>query len=161
MPLKVGNKWIYEGKQFDAVGAVINNFNHIIEVNGEKTIDGKLWYIVNEVYIARNSSEGLWIAEYMFDEIYDSHLAVKYPGLCGDSWGNNIISIVSADTLIKVPAGEFHCLGYKIVALTLDEQYFYYESPNVGLIRSEEYMKNRDGNLFLTELSELKTSILK
>lgn len=142
MPLKTGNRWIYEGKQLDPSGKVINYFTDTIEVNGEITIEGKLWYIINEVYISRNSKEGLWTAVFMFDKIYDLSLASKYPGLTGDRWDNDICSIVSSDTLIKVPYGEFHCLKYKTYSQLYGCSFLSYEFP------------------FLCEVSELKDMFL-
>ena len=132
IPLKLGNYWIYKDR---------NNFD-TIQVVGEKYVKSEKCYKVlrgNMLWTHTNREDGYYL-------IY------KYPSKPDDWYGGyyGITTILSINTLISIPLGDFKCYKYysEISNERGDETiYLNYVSPGIGLIVEEIYFKKYDDSI--------------
>ena len=160
MPLEIGDRWIFDVTDFDSTCSVLKRFVDTLVIVGDKVINGQRWYVTNEGCIVRNSPEGLWSALLVDGEISNLTLAAKYPGSTGERWYYGYATIVSADMVLKVPYGEFHCYKYEDTMNLEDTPSVSYLAPGVGILRAEYYRVTSDGRSYMYEVAELKDVIM-
>lgn len=161
MPLEIGNHWIIERKYYDAMGEAFKE-DDTLSIIGETKINGQDWFVTSQGAILRNSPEGLVSADDT-DPIGACANELKYPAQIGDTWKRDsftTLTVISTDTLIKIPCGEFHCLKYLKHEDGEETKSFYYVSPAIGILRVEYYALNDNGTLKLLEVTEVIEMIL-
>jgi hypothetical protein len=137
LPLKTGNKWIYQRTVFynDTLHKTDTN---TIEVTGSRNFGSETWYFTGESYKFINRKDGLWrdATSDGGDTIItpEAALLFKYPVTQGESWLSYegityLANAVNVD--IKVPAGTFNCIDYK-KSKGNSSDYF---SPGIGNIK--------------------------
>jgi hypothetical protein len=127
MPLSVGNVWEF----VDENGRDATSIRIVDRVD----IDGQKWYRSADQVCFRNGNGGLW-AYYEYDNNYE--LVFKYPASIGDIYnidehGYDSVKVVSKDTRVSVPAGEFDCYHY--VSYSGETKYDQYACPGIGLVK--------------------------
>jgi len=162
MPLEIGNQWTIERKYYDAMGEALKE-DDTLSILGKTKMGGQDRFVTNQWAILRNTSEGLVSADDT-DPIEACALELKYPTQIGDTWkrdSHTTLTVVSTDTLIKIPCGEFHCLKYLKQEDGEETKSFYYVSPGVGILRAEYYAMSDDCTLKLLEVTQVNEYILQ
>jgi len=159
MPLKVGNRWIWQVEQYDSVGAVIVSYCDSLVVLRDSTFQSEKWYLLKGAgsILYTNKSDGL----YLLQSGYAYHLFL-YPAKAGDTYYNptfTMMKVITIDSLITVPYGAFSCLGYQAYSQNrLDE--VWYCSPNIGIIKIDDYYITQGGiNYKCAEYNLISVSI--
>ena len=148
-PLKPGNTWAFSTKEYDTTGAVIQSGSGAIVITTDTIVGGETWYRFSGsgsiFYTIR--SDGIWGMSTGTSPLFQG-LFLKYPVSAGDSWnfGGDQMFLQSADTLITVPAGTFHCYEYR---LSMSD--YYYFCPGVGFIAEDYYSSTNSGRIYLKE----------
>lgn len=154
-PLKVGNQWAYENTELDSAGHVISVDTSVIAVEKDTMIQNERWYITTvngardpEMFPGTTRSDGMW----GWDGT-SGLLAFKYPAAVNDTFmaGNQVVIVESIHDTVTVPAGTFICYNYKWPEPPSSSRpyQFYYLSPGVGLVKTEEYRKAAGGQIYL------------
>jgi hypothetical protein len=158
-PLKPGNTWVVCATEYDTTGAVTQTGSGAIIVTTDTVVAGETWYHISGVgsMFYTNRSDGLWVMLNSTAGLFQG-LFFKYPVSAGDSWnlGGDQISLQSADTLITVPAGTFHCYEYR---LSINDYYYY--CPGVGFIAEDSYSSTNSGRLYIRERLSITSFTLK
>jgi hypothetical protein len=159
MPLKIGNKWIFENTDFDSTGAVVRTYVDTLAIIGEMMVDEQRWFIANEDCIVRNSAEGLCSALLVGGKISNMSLVAKFPGSTGDKWNYGYNMIASSDILVNVPYGDFHCFRYEGEMHLEDAPSISYLAPGIGILLAYYKKETADGSKYLNKVTELKDVI--
>jgi hypothetical protein len=138
MPLSVGNQWILKITNADSSNPV--TAIDTMSVEKDTTINGELWFhlrflgVFGDVnLILTNRADGLY--EFYHANSPQVSLWLKYPSAPGAQYvHNNPIEVISINDTIIVPAGQFVCYHYSSTF------YDYWFSPNIGVIKYEEYV---------------------
>lgn len=170
MPLAVGNEWCHETEFF----SLDTTFTGCLTLNDITMIEGSLcYYDTSDVYgndlpspFYHHDTIGLWI--YWCGDITGGCrkvLTAPYPARLGDSYIldtmiderlDTIVStirVVSTDTLVRVPAGDFRCFKYETAAMnasTGEHQGWWVidcYSVNKGHIYSETFSLDSSGTV--------------
>ena len=121
MPLSVGSFWKGSFEQYDQSGNVIEDGIFSILVERDTAIDNQAWYILaGTENLFSNREDGLW-AMYGYADgrtLQDPVLHSKFPATTEDTYqsGDTLVAtvtVISTDTLITVPGGEYHCFLYE------------------------------------------------
>jgi len=151
-PLKQGNTWAFSTIEYDTAGVVTHSGSGTFVVTTDTIVTGETWYHITgggsgESMFYTNRSDGLWVMSNSTTGIFRG-LFFKYPVSTGDSWnlGGDPMFLQSADTLITVPAGTFHCYEYR---LSMSD--YYYFCPGVGFIAEDSYSSTNSGRRYLKE----------
>ncbi len=149
MPLAVGNMWEYYVSKFDTFPMPATHYYDTVQIVRDTLINAEQWFVDQDGVGYTNCSDGLW-RKIRLNQ--DAHLALTFPGNIGDEslfiwellyWID--ISIDDMDTLISVPAGDFHCILYKgwsFGPLSCQNDHYIFYAPDIGLIKNELYRKN-------------------
>ena len=159
IPLDSGTQWTYEvldtivlsgGKPSTASGALT------MHVLGDTTIRTLRYAILdgapnifggeinNPHWYFRNKADGFYAAGFIAllpqsepfpVALPPDFLTLPYPARVGGYYDFGVVSVFSIDTLIAVPAGTFHCLGYLSANGTTRQ----FVAAGVGLVRQEVY----------------------
>jgi hypothetical protein len=89
-------------------------------------------------------------------------LLFKYPVSTGDSWnsGGDQIVLQSADTVITVTAGTFHCYEYRFLYNSKPTGDYYF-CPGVGVIAQDSYSSTNSGRLYINGRLSITSYTLK
>ncbi len=143
-PLAPGNSWLYQVKEYDTTGALIDSYVYADSVVKDTVIDKANWFktIHYTEYWQTNTNDGLRFRRYNSGQPLLEWLEAKYPGAKGFSWqaNNSQRTIASVDTAITVTAGNFSCyyytgIEYKTTSGWEYSDFFY--SAKTGLVKSE------------------------
>lgn len=161
-PLKTGDTWAFHTIEYDTTGAVAQSGSLALVVTTDTIVGGETWYQISGFgtggpTFSTNESDGLWIMAVSSTGLLPQPF-FKYPVSAGDSWmfGGDPVFLQSADTLITVQAGSFHCYEYQLA--TSD---YYYVSPGVGIIEEDSYSSTNSGRLYLQGRLSISSFILK
>ena len=161
-PLKPGNTWAYHAIEYDTTGAITQSGSAVIVVTKDTIVGGETWYQISGIgsggsMFYTNRSDGLWVMSNSTSGLFQS-LYFKYPVSAGESWnlGGDQIFLQSADTLITVPAGTFHCYEYRLPM----SDYVYF-CPGVGFIAEDSYSSTNSGRLYLVGRQSITSFTLK
>jgi hypothetical protein len=145
-PLKAGNTWAFNIVEYDTLGAVAQSGSGAFVVTTDTIVAGETWYHIagGGSTLYTNRSDGFWGVSPDPSGIFP-FLLFKYPVSAGDTWngGGDPVFLQSADTVITVPAGTFHCYEYR-----LSSDYYYF-CPGVGLIGEDSYSRTNSGRLYI------------
>jgi len=148
-PLKPGNTWAFSTIEYDTTGSVIHSESGAFVVTTDTIVAGETWYHITGAgsMFYTNRSDGLWVMSNSTSGLFQG-LFFKYPGSAGDSWnlGEDQMFLQSADTLITVPAGSFHCYEYRLSMID-----YYYYCPGIGFIAEDSYSSTNSGRRYLKE----------
>ncbi|MDF1546040.1 MAG: hypothetical protein P1R58_13180 [bacterium] len=126
LPLQVDNKWVYDIRFFDSLGAETAALVDTSYVGRDTTINSELWYILYAfkapTAVSMNDSEGyqtmavdsLLPGNNIFS-LSDPYLAAKFPASVGDKFDNQTgfeSEVLATDSSITVGAGTFDCYLY-------------------------------------------------
>lgn len=164
MPLTETNYWTYKLRFSDSTITSSNDISTRI-LTGDTIIENERWF-KNFPYYFINKSDGLHVKTvdgwYLG---YKDMLYAKYPAIAGDtfSFNNLFCTVISVDTIIQVPAGQFRCYFYQktLTAFPDDTNVIYTNNqffcPGIGLIQDEYYtFDNFDKMRSIYELIEYK-----
>jgi hypothetical protein len=161
-PLKMGNTWAVHMIEYDTTGAVTQSGSGTLVVTTDTIVGGETWYQISGVgsdglMFYTNRSDGLWVMSSSTSGLFQG-LFFKYPVSAGDSWnlGGDQMFLQSADTLITVPAGTFHCYEYR---LSMSD--YYYFCPGVGFIAEDSYSSTNSGRLYIVARISIASFTLK
>jgi hypothetical protein len=161
-PLKPSNTWAYHTIEYDTTGAITQSGSGALVVTTDTIVGGETWYQISGAWSGgsmfyTNRSDGLWIMSNSTSGLFQE-LFFKYPVSAGDSWnfGGDQIFLQSADTLITVPAGTFHCYEYR---LSMSD--YYYFCPGVGIIAEDSYSSTNSGRLYIEGRLSITSVTLK
>lgn len=177
IPFSPSNRWIYNVTIYDSVGT-IKRTSTDTTIFYDTVISNVHWFhTYRNDWTYSNSDIGV-----VSRLIGDDHIVLtyKYPALKGEHYGSPSIEhanvgnewladtvynteIITTDTIITVPSGNYHCLGYKtlnndatIISYTLE-----FISPGYGWIKSETYFSYNQGkNVYLFGKIEGKSIII-
>ncbi|KUO60468.1 MAG: hypothetical protein APF84_06315 [Gracilibacter sp. BRH_c7a] len=152
LPLREGNKWIYEGigNEFASYTQEViyekDNSYQVMVSSGTVTANR---YVVTDESIIHNYREH---ESYDNTNILDSPpnfdgTLLKLPLEVGNSWisGGNDCEIFSINSTVQVPAGTFtDCVVVKTTYKDSSNSSFQYYQKNVGLVKSEYVMENNE-----------------
>jgi len=162
-PLSIGNNWSYVETFYD--GDYTDSQTDQLNVLGSYTIDGITGFALNEykkgypISLLENDKEGN-LVEHFFnnDKLVHTTILFKKNVKKGDSWAYKdvvysdsthssayniedvIVTCVTTDTIITVPKGDFHCIGFsydegKQSNGDPENTIFYFLSENIGLVK--------------------------
>ncbi len=168
MPLRAGNKWIYNITDYDGKGGIKSQRLDSIMVLKDSIINNEKWFYVwnpivgNGNVMMTNTDAGLWLkCPYCGNK--PSYLEAQYP-LSANPYYIGELNFVFADkgwklldtaqnwiryesaVDFKVPAGTFNSIKYtnwvelKVLKRTIDPFRISYYAPNIGLVRLEVYI---------------------
>lgn len=147
-PLDIGNEWNYEVTLQTPEGE--NDVRiETMEILRDTTFRDLEWFIgsrfsliepTDGIMMYANRDDGHhWIENVVVPE--DETLLFAYPSEAGHVHHSNEakIMVISTDTLITVPAGDFDCYHYAIPISDFDETsaLHFFVSPGVGLVKME------------------------
>jgi hypothetical protein len=163
IPLKVGNEWTLRIQWYDSSGTVTNVHYDSFSIARDTIIQNERWFIWSNIArtIATNRQSGYW---YRFGN--SSYLVLKYPVRKGEYYnygeGPDIylnVTVLSIDSVISVPAGDFSCIVYEwrnsYGPLSSIECY----APNIGMVCYDRYSSTSSGYVYMDsrfELTEMK-----
>jgi hypothetical protein len=157
-PLKAGNTWAFNTIDYDTTGAVAQSGPGSFVVTTDTIVGGETWYHISGggSTLYTNRADGFWGMSPGPSGIFQG-LLFKYPVSAGDSWnsGGDQILLQSADTLITVPAGTYHCYEYR-----LSSDYYFF-CPGVGIIGEDSYSRTNSGRLYIAGRLSLTSVTLK
>jgi hypothetical protein len=158
-PLKTGNTWSFSAVAYDSTGTVTQSGSGSLVVTADTLVGDETWYHISgggSVFYT-NRSDGIWGMSTGTSGIFQG-LFFKYPVSIGDSWnfGGDQIFLQSADTVITVPAGTFHCYEYR---MSMSD--YYYFCPGVGFIAEDSYSTTNSGSLYIRERLSITSFTLK
>jgi hypothetical protein len=176
MPLEVGNSWRGTQTEYAPDGAPVYTATYTQMVVDVGTINNELWYTIHLIIASdtsdtgvsfANRNDGLWIWNIGGDTISTiPFMYYKYPAMPGDSYasgpkGHANVTVVSTDTVITVPYGEFNAYlyGYERSGMFNDISYVYLV-PDLGLVKWEYYVPGAADELYLKESWGLEELIL-
>lgn len=152
LPLKEGNKWIYEGIGNEFAGYTQevthekDNTYQVVVYSGTITTNR---YVVTEDSILNTyrEPEAEEVKNLLDSPANFDGILLKLPLEVGNSWisdGNNC-EIFSINSTVQVPAGTFSdCVVVKITYKDSGHSTFQYYKKNVGLVKSEYVMENSE-----------------
>ena len=147
MPLSVDAFWKGSFEQYDQSGNVIEDGIFSILVERDTAIDNQAWYILaGTENLFSDREDGLW-AMYGYADgrtLQDPVLHSKFPAVVGDTYqsGDTLVAtvtVLSTDTLITVPGGEYHCYLYEWDRPDKKRIDRYFLAPNFGWVMYEFY----------------------
>ena len=111
VPLSIGNQWTFiHTKYEDTLGTVskVDTVRYFIQK--DSILYGKKWFLESyQQVLLKNDDEGLW--QYWSEPI----IAYRYPiakGTVFSKYGTQA-TVLSTDTLISTPIGQFHCYHFQ------------------------------------------------
>ena len=169
IPLKLGNEWEYEQTTFDSTGKIVIIDYDIQSVLKDTIISNIKWYQYNNSNFGwyTNKEDGYWIYKLADTSLIadrdTTHLVFK------QNYDNvaeyNGFEIVSVDTIIVVPAGNFNCihLSYKWNDSNNYLLYSYeiFLSPGIGRVKWEQIGELSNNQKFVPFKGELTRYLLK
>jgi hypothetical protein len=163
-PLKPGNTWAFSTIEYDTTGAVTQSGSGAFVVTTDTIVGGETWYHISSsgTTFYTNRSDGFWVMSNSTFGLFQG-LLFKYPVSAGDSWncGGDQIFLQSADTLITVPAGTFHCYEYRLLYNSEPMSDYYYYCPGVGIIAEDSYSSTNSGRLYIEGRLSITSVTLK
>lgn len=172
--LKVGNRWIWQIAFYDTVGMLHSTTYDSLRIDSVQVIGSEHWHFPGKPYeklAFANLAGGCYYRAFSSAAPTSSFLFYKYPATLNESYkapqglvsGSRvwivdtlkIMTVLSTDTTITVPAGTFRCYLYRYAWINGN---FYSEeflSPGRGWIRILGYTKLREGVYFKQSLKEL------
>jgi len=141
-PLKVGNHWVFQTTQADST-----KLNHVNDVLKDTLINSEQWFVLTYDTVIRtickNNFQGWWF-------LYDGKSFVtgnpdlywKYPANVNNQYitaDSSLVTVVSIDENITVPAGNFICYHYHIIHYKESYECEEYLAPGFGLIKHIVY----------------------
>jgi hypothetical protein len=186
IPLSAGNQWNFIRSYFDTLGNITGSQAESLYFLGDTLIDGESWtcryyYGYNLAY--RNTPSGVMIRLLAQTSTPGNYLLYPCPGFLGVSYSyptvwfagydvwiadtTRTIRIISADSIVNVPAGNFKCYQYRVEKRTITHPLLVgysdeFMSPTYGWIRTVGYGRWRIGEgVFLTSSLDLQTLQLK
>jgi hypothetical protein len=165
-PLAKGMKWIYQFTEYDSLSTIVDSYIIIDSVLKDTIIDKVRWYKTTQypAYWQGNLNDGLRFREYPQNLPIYEWLEAKYPGSIGFTWQANSSqrTIVSTDTSITVPAGQYICYYYSDIGFSQTNGWQYsnlFFSRLTGMIKLELYRERVDKTKYLSQKTELVTFI--
>ena len=147
IPTQIGNSWITLQKHYQPDGSVSWSTQDTVSIVSDTTVSLQRYFHFFEQqgpspdsigptswikWTARNSAEG-FVGWFGIEQ-----LIYSYPPVVGQQ------RVFATDTVISVPAGSFHCIGYlteySIKPYRLGGgRYYVYLAPGIGVVREESY----------------------
>jgi len=178
LPLKVGNQWWGTLMNYDSAGTPTDTIPIVYRIIGDTVFQNETWYKWELEYngsiltdstnspLMTNRNDGVyqWIKDSS-----DASIWYQYPAAVADTFMSLYLkpdsaskaTVISIDTAINVPSGEYVCYHYNI-----ENTYNIFDAemllaPNIGFVRWES---NNDttsaGQKFMTERYELDSLFL-
>ncbi len=167
LPLRVGNRWLYNVTEYDWRGGIDTQYYASIVVEKDTIIHNERWFYVRGwcggadiSILLTNTNVGLW---FKCEPCGDSFLEAQYPKVRNPYFSGEISSFVLTgedslltDTVLRwaryeevaqleVPYGIYDCtkytdrIEYKITEKRYDPYQSMYFVPDLGLIKYEKY----------------------
>jgi len=166
IPFSTSNKWIFSQTTYDSLGSVSSVYLDTIQFL-DTIISNITWFHTkNNDWAYANSNSG--VISRLID---DNHifLSYKYPAVQGERYGSPSLAhadignawlvdteyyttVLQIDTVISVPAGNYHCLLYQTRSYNSNIGFYEneYISPGYGWIKLETYfIYNSSKNYYL------------
>lgn len=176
-PVKIGNLWISKVTEFDTTGVTIRTFLDTTTIVQDTLIYGEKWYLRGSTHYLLSPhyftirSNGIWALDLALQDP-QPELAVKYPGVVGDSWNYRIpgggpdsmrYTIVSTSVPVTVPSGNYTCYFYRLTEQTSPTHFKAedYLAPGVGLVLDEYFDPTASGQLYKKRRTELISYVLQ
>jgi hypothetical protein len=150
IPLEIGNIWYYDYQRYNSDGSAGETNTFTLCVLADSIINNDKYWVVESGNLWTNRSDGV----YSYVENESPFLMMKYPAIKGEYFGNAAVDsmqVVSVDSKVKTPAGEFSCYEYHmpnpsyVGALTVIKA-----KPGVGIVQIEEFNKSfENDSIFL------------
>ena len=174
MPLKVGNKWMYQMKTIDSLKNEKTKMDSIY-IWGDTLLNGDTWYFILHSDPWLNRDDGLYSMGMDSSGKPIPILSIKYPVNIGDKWTTGPeeekmnFTLLSKGESVTVTAGTFSCYNYQTESVYKDPngsysyytKSFYWICPGKGIIKVEQWYRHNNGVLFLEHSEELLSYILK
>lgn len=151
LPLQVGNHWIGEGTSFRADGSIRSQGRDTIRIVRDTIVSGERRFVTsaNEGYVRRADGIYLWnvgalptpISYFKFPASTGDRVVVPFVYLGSDTL---IVTVVSTDAVVTVPAGTFATYHYLIQSTLTNTDIHQYLAPDVGFVRIEKLDRSPD-----------------
>ncbi|MBK8945748.1 MAG: hypothetical protein IPM32_10845 [Ignavibacteriae bacterium] len=169
IPLKVGNEWKYETTTSDSTGKIDFIEYDIQSVLKDTIISDIRWYQYNNSNSIwyTNKEDGYWVYKVADPKLITdrdtSHIVFKH------NYDNvaeyNGFEVISVDTMIVVPAGNFNCIHLSWKWNNSNNYLLYsYEiflSPGIGQVKWEQVGELSNNQKFIPYKGELTRYLLK
>lgn len=174
MALNVGNRWIWRATLYDTLGRAFSPYLDSLKIDSVQVTNSERWYFPGRPYeklAFANLAGGCYYRAFSSAVPTPSFLFYKYPATLNETYkapqglvsGSHvwivdtlkIMTVLSTDTTITVPAGTFRCYLYRyawVNGIFYSEEFL---SPGVGWVRVVSYTKLRDGVYFRQYSKEL------
>jgi hypothetical protein len=139
MPLKAGNKWVYDATTYNPDGTLQSTRQDSIVIATDTIVDYEQWFLNHTGTLMRNQGEGLWT----MIKPNPPRLLYKYPASSGDNYlfGNVDstqfrITVMATDELVTLPLGDFDCVKFRQVLNVPGptDTTMIYVAPDTGLV---------------------------
>lgn len=165
VPLAIGNTWVTEITEYNSSGQIIDEYLGTGIIVGDTLIEDWTWYLLEtdtagiDTSVTTNKADGLW-------GITDSTtnpevLLLKFPATVGETYPlyQATVAVEANDASVTVPAGTFSCYYYRVYVPIFGTIGRVWATPNVGIIRAEEYTLTLFGT-YLSKTVELQSYTL-
>jgi len=146
MPMTVGNWWRYHVERWDTLGRETADYYDSIIIVRDTMIEMESWFVDQLGGTYSNRPDGLW--KYASDG--KAYLLAKYPADVGDTYVGcspyyypvmPTVEVLALDWQVTVTPGVYSCYRYYMVYNAYEPTvYYYYFSPDVGMILRETFM---------------------
>lgn len=168
IPFRVGNRWAF--KRFnvvDSLGTLVPSDTSEIVVLKDALFNGTPWFQSNTPwpagYAYTNKPQGCYLRGWLNNNLTTEFLEYKYPATPNESYtvpilflgadsvwlqdSLRIVTVLSTDTLVTVPAGTFHCYQFRFQYNYPNwrESYDEFVSPGFGWIVKNYYERTAAG----------------
>jgi hypothetical protein len=183
IPLAVGNKWTYTFKGFDTTGNLQWTNSYYTQITRDTLIQNQQWFLYPQntslypidYLIARNQTDGFYSWDTLLNTsilLYKYSAARNYsyniPIKVADTTMYLMATVVSVDTLITVPAGQFTCYNYFIppTFFTRRGNVYAYGGENTyisekGIAKKQYVQLTPSGHFYVYQSMELQSIVLK
>lgn len=140
MPLKVGNYWIYENKDYSLKNqdSLVSQFLDTTLVEASLQVDSKTIFKLKNDFYYCSQSDGMWVYFINGNVVMEKSLMFKFPSKVGEIVNFNPINLqvktISTNESVKIDLGSYVCYKYHLTNAYNNS--FVYYAPNIGLIKN-------------------------
>jgi hypothetical protein len=172
IPFSSGATWTFNKTYFNSEGQPILQQQTTLVVDSDTLIDGQRWSAIERfgtklLYCNRYEGVGVW----WLGHEAGYHIQYKCPAAVGDVYGypvpwfgegsamrldSDTAIVLTVDTVISVPAGDFHCIAYAVSDNFPKWYSIEFLSLGTGWIKEENfYLENASQTWKRSNTSEL------
>jgi hypothetical protein len=149
MPLRIGNRWLYQARVFDSTVTLINTFYYTTSITRDTTIQGETWFFYDgDSSWLTNRATGLY---YLKSD--HQGLRFPYPAPQGFFFEDSGKVFVVNDTTVQIPP--YVCYSYSQFGVPSNAPFYWYCAPDVGVVRIAQFDPIPNSQQFILTVHEL------